>query len=62
MFHLLRPNILPLDDIGLINGISTNSTSQAASDEAIRAKWRWPGRSQRPLVYLAVARTGPGCV
>ncbi|MBS0430280.1 MAG: DNA-3-methyladenine glycosylase 2 family protein [Proteobacteria bacterium] len=24
MFHLLRPNILPLDDIGLINGISTN--------------------------------------
>jgi len=24
MFHLLRPNILPLDDLGLINGISTN--------------------------------------
>lgn len=24
MFHLLRPNILPLDDIGLINGISSN--------------------------------------
>ncbi len=24
IFHLLRPNILPLDDIGLINGISHN--------------------------------------
>ena len=24
MFHLLRPNILPLDDVGLINGISSN--------------------------------------
>jgi len=22
MFHLLRPNVLPLDDVGLINGIS----------------------------------------
>lgn len=24
MFHLMRPNVLPLDDIGLINGISHN--------------------------------------
>nr|WP_225224099.1 DNA-3-methyladenine glycosylase 2 family protein [Limnohabitans radicicola] len=24
MFHLMRPNVLPLDDIGLINGISRN--------------------------------------
>jgi DNA-3-methyladenine glycosylase II len=24
IFHLMRPNILPLDDIGLINGISRN--------------------------------------
>ncbi len=24
IFHLLRPNVLPLDDIGLINGISRN--------------------------------------
>ena len=24
MFHLLRPNVLPLDDVGLINGISSN--------------------------------------
>ena len=24
IFHLMRPNVLPLDDVGLINGISTN--------------------------------------
>ncbi len=24
MFHLLRPNVLPLDDLGLVNGISHN--------------------------------------
>jgi DNA-3-methyladenine glycosylase II len=24
IFHLMRPNVLPLDDIGLINGISKN--------------------------------------
>ena len=24
MFHLLRPDVLPLDDVGLINGISLN--------------------------------------
>jgi DNA-3-methyladenine glycosylase II len=24
IFHLLRPNVLPLDDVGLINGISRN--------------------------------------
>jgi DNA-3-methyladenine glycosylase II len=22
MFHLMRPNILPLDDVGLLNGVS----------------------------------------
>jgi DNA-3-methyladenine glycosylase II len=24
IFHLMRPNVLPLDDVGLINGISAN--------------------------------------
>ncbi|WP_413891208.1 DNA-3-methyladenine glycosylase family protein [Candidatus Aalborgicola defluviihabitans] len=24
IFHLMRPNVLPLDDVGLINGIRTN--------------------------------------
>ena len=27
IFHLMRPNVLPLDDIGLINGISRNYVS-----------------------------------
>ena len=27
MFHLLRPDVLPLDDVGLINGISQNYCS-----------------------------------
>jgi DNA-3-methyladenine glycosylase II len=30
MFHLLRPNVLPLDDVGLINGISRNYFSGEA--------------------------------
>ena len=30
IFHLMRPNVLPLDDIGLINGISRNYFSGEA--------------------------------
>ena len=30
IFHLMRPNILPLDDVGLINGISQNYFSGEA--------------------------------
>jgi DNA-3-methyladenine glycosylase II len=30
MFHLMRPNVLPLDDVGLINGISQNYFSGEA--------------------------------
>jgi DNA-3-methyladenine glycosylase II len=30
IFHLLRPNVLPLDDVGLINGISKNYFSGEA--------------------------------
>ena len=30
IFHLMRPNILPLDDVGLINGISLNYFSGEA--------------------------------
>ena len=30
IFHLMRPNVLPLDDIGLINGISKNYFSGEA--------------------------------
>jgi DNA-3-methyladenine glycosylase II len=30
IFHLLRPNVLPLDDVGLLNGISQNYFSGEA--------------------------------
>ncbi|MFZ9656317.1 MAG: DNA-3-methyladenine glycosylase family protein, partial [Limnohabitans sp.] len=30
IFHLMRPNVLPLDDVGLINGISRNYFSGEA--------------------------------
>ena len=37
IFHLLRPNVLPLDDVGLINGISHNYFSgEAVSRSEVR--------------------------
>jgi DNA-3-methyladenine glycosylase II len=37
IFHMMRPNVLPLDDIGLINGISHNYFSgEAVSRSEIR--------------------------
>ena len=36
MFHLMRRNVLPLDDIGLINGISRNSFGGNWHDTCIR--------------------------
>jgi len=44
MFHLMRPNVLPLDDIGLINGISRNYFSgEPVSRSDVREVAR-PGR------------------
>ena len=47
IFHLLRPNVLPLDDVGLINGISKNyfsgelvSRSEAREVSAAWAPYR----------------------
>jgi DNA-3-methyladenine glycosylase II len=42
IFHLLRPNVLPLDDLGLIKGISLNyfsgeSVSRAEAREVAEA-------------------------
>jgi DNA-3-methyladenine glycosylase II len=42
IFHLMRPNVLPLDDVGLINGISKNyfsgeSVSRSDAREVARA-------------------------
>ena len=43
MFHLMRPNVLPLDDVGLINGISQNyfSGESVSRNEAreVAAPW-----------------------
>ena len=65
IFHLMRPNVLPLDDVGLINGISRNYFSGEAGQPQRRARG---GRrlgavlQRRNLVYLALARPGAGRV
>ena len=65
MFHLLRPNVLPLDDVGLINGISLNyfsgepvSRSEAHEVAEAWAPWRsvatwymWRSLEPLPVAY-----------
>ena len=65
IFHLLRPNVLPLDDVGLINGISKNyfsgesvSRSDAREVAAAWAPYRtvatwyiWRSLDPEPVVY-----------
>ena len=46
IFHLMRPNVLPLDDVGLITGISKNYFS------AIRCPAATPGKSRPPGIPL----------
>ncbi len=50
IFHLLRPNVLPLDDIGLIKGISVNYFS---GEPVSRAEAREVGDAWAP--YRSVA-------
>ena len=50
IFHLMRPNILPLDDIGLINGISKNYFS---GDPVSRSEAREVAAAWAP--YCSVA-------
>jgi DNA-3-methyladenine glycosylase II len=50
IFHLLRPNILPLDDVGLIKGISVNYFS---GEPVSRAEAREVGDAWAP--YRSVA-------
>jgi DNA-3-methyladenine glycosylase II len=65
IFHLLRPNILPLDDVGLINGISHNyfsgeSVSRSDARE-VAAAWApycsvatwyiWRSLDPEPVAY-----------
>ncbi|MDO5625881.1 MAG: DNA-3-methyladenine glycosylase 2 family protein [Pseudomonadota bacterium] len=65
MFHLLRPNVLPLDDAGLIKGISMNyfsgepvSRAEAREVAAAWAPWRsvatwymWRSLAPTPVAY-----------
>lgn len=65
MFHLLRPDVLPLDDVGLIRGISVNyfsgepvSRSEAREVAQAWAPWRsvatwymWRSQDPVPVAY-----------
>ena len=65
IFHLMRPDVLPLDDVGLINGISRNyfsgeavSRSDAREVAQAWAPWRsvatwyiWRSLDPLPVVY-----------
>ncbi|MET4576279.1 DNA-3-methyladenine glycosylase family protein [Ottowia thiooxydans] len=65
MFHLMRPDVLPLDDVGLINGISLNyfsgepvSRSDAREVAAAWHPWRsvatwymWRSLEPIPVAY-----------
>lgn len=50
IFHLMRPNVLPLDDVGLINGISRNYFS---GDPVSRSEAREVAQAWEP--YCSVA-------
>jgi DNA-3-methyladenine glycosylase II len=50
MFHLLRPNVLPLDDLGLIKGISVNYFS---GEPVSRAEARELGEGWAPFRSVA---------
>ncbi|MES2424797.1 MAG: DNA-3-methyladenine glycosylase 2 family protein [Pseudomonadota bacterium] len=50
MFHLLRPNVLPLDDVGLINGISKNYFS---GDPVSRSEAREVAAAWAPFCSVA---------
>ncbi len=50
MFHLLRPNVLPLDDVGLIKGISVNYFS---GEPVSRAEAREMGEAWAPFRSVA---------
>ena len=50
IFHLLRPNVLPLDDIGLLKGISVNYFS---GEPVSRAEVREVGDAWAPFRSVA---------
>ena len=50
IFHLLRPNVLPLDDVGLLKGISVNYSS---GEPVSRAEAREVGDAWAPFRSVA---------
>ena len=50
IFHLMRPNVLPLDDVGLINGISQNYFS---GDPVSRSDAREVAEAWKPWCSVA---------
>ena len=50
IFHLLRPNVLPLDDVGLLNGISRNYFS---GDPVSRSDAREVAEAWKPWCSVA---------
>ena len=50
IFHLMRPNVMPLDDVGLINGISLNYFS---GEPVSRAEAREVGEAWAPFRSVA---------
>ena len=50
IFHLMRPNVLPLDDIGLINGVSQNYFS---GDPVSRSDLREVAAAWAPFASVA---------
>ena len=50
IFHLLRPNVLPLDDLGLLKGISVNYFS---GEPVSRAEAREVGEAWAPFRSVA---------
>ncbi|WP_326533750.1 DNA-3-methyladenine glycosylase family protein [Pseudorhodoferax sp.] len=50
IFHLMRPNVLPLDDIGLINGVSQNYFS---GDPVSRSDLREVAAAWSPFASVA---------
>lgn len=50
IFHLMRPNVLPLDDLGLLNGISVNYFS---GEPVSRAEAREVGDAWAPFRSVA---------
>jgi len=50
IFHLMRPNVLPLDDVGLLNGISRNYFS---GDPVSRSDAREVAQAWKPWCSVA---------